>query len=466
MNSPVVWIIFPFATGLALLTLVHRRHTLYVVAVVLAAWMAAITFFIPINQPVDLGPISFKIDTTLSVLGRKLILTSDDRTMLKLLYSILLFWLVGGIAAKSTPLLPPVAFLVTALLTASLAVEPFLYAAILISAAVLVSIPLFPIPAGKKNPGVVRYLTFQMIGFPFLLLTGWFLGGLQTGAADTQDVLLAIVLLGLGFGFTLAIFPLYSWIPMMAEEEDPFTAGFIFTLMPIAILFSLLAYLNQYAWLRESVDLPRILQAAGILMIVTGGIWSAFQKDMGRMFGYAVIEENGFAVLSLGLMTPSGYRLFANSFLSRVIALGLWALCLSLLKKNAGSLQLDRVAGLGRKYPLLAIGILIAQFSIGGMPLLAGFPIRTAIVEELAAQSPDFAWVTLLGIAGIWTSGILSLYTLSKGDTPRERFWLHHRLANVLILAGVVALFFLGIFPHLLVPELDNLLLPYLHLLG
>ena len=148
-----------------------------------------------------------------------------------------------------------------------------------------------------------------------MLITGWFLSGLQTGMADPQEVMMTIVFLGLGFGFTLAIFPLYSWIPMLAEEDDPFLSGYIFLMLPTVILFFLLSYVDQYSWLRESLDLPKILQVAGLIMIVTGGLWSAFQRDLGRMLGYAVIVENGFAVLAVGLMTIRGYQLFANLFL-------------------------------------------------------------------------------------------------------------------------------------------------------
>jgi NADH:ubiquinone oxidoreductase subunit 2 (subunit N) len=466
MSAPILWIGIPFFLGLVLLVLTQYRQVVYYAGILVALMITTTTYFLPIDQAIVIGPISFKLDPIFTILGRRLVLDPEDQTILILLYLIVLFWLIGGLITRASVLLPTAALMMTSLLTASLAVEPFLYAAVLIAGAVLVSIPLFPIPPDRKNPGVVRYLTFQMIGLPFMLLTGWFLGSLQTGAADPQDVLVALIFLGLGFGFTLAIFPLYSWIPMMADEEDPYTAGFVFSLLPVAVLLSLLTYVNQYTWLRESLDLPRIFQTAAVMMIVTGGIWSAFQRDLARMFGYAVLVENGMAVLCVGLMTMRGYHLFANLFLSRVISFGLWALCLSLVKKELGTLKLVDIAGLGRRFPLLTVGILAAQFSIGGLPLLAGFPLQTAIVEELASQSAPLAWMLLVGIAGLWAGGIYSLYVLLKGHQPMERIWLRNRLANVAIILGFLALVFLGLFPQLPAEFLNGLVLPFHNLTG
>ena len=464
MNAAFIWIGVPVVFGLILLFFYKRHRLVYYAGIVVSFLLMMAAIFLPIEEAVKLGPINLKIASSFSILGRNLILSSAEQTILTLLYGITAIWLVGGLVIKSTNLLPAVALMMTALLTASLAVEPFLYAAILIEGAVLVSIPLFPIKRGNQNPGVVRYLIFQTIGLPFLLMTGWLMGGLQTGMADPQDVILAVIFLGLGFGFALAIFPLYSWIPMLAEEEDPFVSGFVFVMLPTAILFSLLAYVDQYSWLRESLDLPRIFQVAGVMMIVTGGIWSAFQRNLARMFGYAVIVENGFAVLSLGLMTTRGYELFANLFISRMVAISLWSLCLSLIRNQENTLDFDSLGGLGRRSPLLVLGLLSAQFSIGGMPLLAGFPLRTAMIEELAIQSPNLAWVVILGIVGIWAGGIYSMFILLQGSNTSGRIWLDNHLANILILIGLVLLVMMGLVPQLFAPVFNHLLLPYTHL--
>ncbi len=418
MSSALVWILLPFLIGSFLFITSSYRKVTYLTGIIAATFLAFAARLMPIDAPVSIGSLEFKLSSSMNVLGRSLVISQNELTIMLVLYGITAFWLIGGFVLKSNDLLPPVTLVMTSLLSASLAVEPFLYAAILIEAAVLVSLLLFPIIPGKKDPGIVRYLVFQTFGLPFMLFTGWFMGGLQTGAADPQDVRLALIFLGIGFGFVLAIFPLYSWIPMLAGEENPYPVGFVLIMLPTAALFSLLAYVDQFSWLRESVDMPRIFQTAGVMMIVSGGIFSGFQRNLARMFGYAVIVENGLSVLAIGLMTTRGYELFANLLLYRLIAFGLWTLCLAFLLKNYSDLDLKSITGAGKKFPLIATGIMIAQFTVAGLPLLSGFPLRIAIMEELSIQSPNMAWLIILGLAGMWVGAIYSFWVFLQGMNP------------------------------------------------
>ena len=466
MSSAIVWILLPFVVGLLLVSLVRYRNLIYGIAIVVTGLLAILAAVVTISQPFSLGFTSIKIEPALIILGRSLVLDRFDQTILVILFSFTTFWLIGGRFARITNLLPPAALLITSLLIATFAVEPFLYAALFIEGVVLVSIPMLSQAFTEPHPGVVRYLVFQTIGMPFLLLTGWLLSGIETAPSDPSDVIQIIIFLGVGFAFILAVFPLYSWIPMLAEEEDTYLTGFLFLMLQTGVMFFLLTFIDHYTWLRNSVDLPKILQYAGVLMIITGGVWSGFQRNLARMFGFAVILENGFAILSLGLMTMRGYEIFANLLLARMVAFGLWSMSLSLAKKAFGSLQMDQTRGLARLYPLLAISILAAQFSIGGLPIFAGFPLRIALIEELSLQSTTLAWLTIIGIAGVWAGGIYSLFIfLLKPENPIE-MRLPNKVLPVLLGIGVAVLIFLGLFPQLVSPMMVDLLKAYPRLLA
>ncbi len=466
MNSATLWIVFPFIVGILLVTLVRYRSLIYGIAILVSALLAISAAVITISEPINLGFLSIKIEPTFTILGRSLILDRYDQTILAILFSFTTFWLIGARFAGTTNLLPPTALLITSLLIASFAVEPFLYAALLIEGVVLVSVPMLSKPFTEPRPGVVRFLVFQTIGMPFLLLTGWLLSGIETAPSNPADVIQIIIFLGVGFAFILAIFPLYSWIPMLAEEEDTYLTGYLFLMLQSGVLFFLLTFIDHYTWLRNSIDLPKILQYAGVLMIISGGLWSGFQRNLARMFGFAVIMENGFAILSLGLMTMRGYEIFANLLLARMVSFGLWSLSLSVVKKSYGTLQIDQTRGLARLQPLLGIAILAAQFSIGGLPLFAGFPMRIALIEELSLQSTTLAWLIIIGIAGVWAGGIYSLYNfILKSDNSTEILPLS-RVLSVLLVVGVASLIFLGLFPNLIYPMMADLLNAYPRLVG
>lgn len=466
MSSALVWVIIPFLAGIALIPLLRFRRIVFIISSVTSGLLAIIAAITTISEPINLGFMSLKIDPGFSILGRSLLLDQADQTILVLLYTFTTFWLVGGLVVGTTSLLAPAALVITSLLVASLAVEPFLYAALMIEGVVLVSIPLLSKPFSEPNPGVVRYLVFQTIGMPFLLITGWLLSGIETAPADPAEVIQIIIFLGVGFAFIMAIFPLYSWIPMLAEEEDTFLTGYLFLLLQTGVLFYLLSFIDHYSWLRESIDLPRILQYAGLLMIITGGLWSGFQRNLARMFGFAVIVENGFAILALGLMTVRGYELFANMLLARMVSFGLWSLSLSIIKSRSGSLDLDKVRGLAHNQPLLAISILAAQFSIGGLPLLAGFPIRISLIEELSLQSTALSWLIIIGIGGVWAGGIYSLFIFLQKKQADINLSLGSRFVPVLLFLGISVLVFLGLFPHLVSPMVVDLLRAYPRLMA
>jgi NADH-quinone oxidoreductase subunit N len=288
--------------------------------------------------------------------------------------------------------------------------------------------------------------------------------GVETAPADRAAALRTLVFLGLGFAFILAIFPFYSWMPMLTEYENPYIVGFILILFPTVILLFGITFIEKYTWLRSSNELKQALQIVGTFMVVIGGIWSAFQKNLGRMFGYAVIVENGFSLIAIGTLTPNGYQVFANMFLPRILSFGLWALCLSIIRKKFNTLELAKLGGVGKSETLITLGILVAQFSIGGLPLLGGFPLRVALLEEISLQSVVIAWSIIIGIGGIWAAGLISLSTALRSESSWKSFFSENIVVNALVCIGIVGLLIMGLLPQMYTSGMLNILLPYSHL--
>jgi len=262
------------------------------------------------------------------------------------------------------------------LLTAALAVEPFLYSAILIELGVIISLPLLinrEMPIGK---GVLRYLIYQSLAMPFILLAGWILSGTQANPSDASQLQIAALLLGLGFAFWLGVFPFHVWIPELSSESNPYIAGFLLSTLPPVFLLIILKYLNGLAWLKEAAFLTPTLQAVGAVMIVTGGVWAAFQTNLKKLFGFLVIIESGFSLLCISLQNQQGNELFYLSLIPHLLSLGIFAYTLTSLKRYQIEPELNNLHGLIRNYPILFIALISSLFSVIGLPLFAGFSIN------------------------------------------------------------------------------------------
>lgn len=451
MSSPVIWILVPAGISL-LLTLIRRWDRLVIVlAAGLGAVLAILAWKLPTTTVIDLGPISLEITETLEFLGRRFTLTAAERPELILIYGAYAFWALGALAARPGRLFAPFGLAVAALMTAALAVEPFLYAALLIQMAALVCTPILAKPGRSTGRGVLRFLTFQTLGMPLVLLTGWLLEGTSAQAEGQNLATGAALLLAMGFIFLLAVFPFHSWIPMLAEEAHPYAAAFVFFMLPGIITLFGLGLLARYPWMQAIAGLYSFTRTAGMLMVLTGGLWAAFQRHLGRVVGFAALVDIGTSLILVGLM-PVGMAVneqvrtvFLPLLAARGLALGLWTLALSLIRAQTGGLSHSNSEGIGRKLPLAAGAVILANLSISGFPLLAGFPSRLTVVQLSAANRPVLGILFMIGILGLLAAGLRSLAALVMGPEDSQFELKEPMIYRFFLAAGAAALIAAGL---------------------
>jgi len=114
---------------------------------------------------------------------------------------------------------------------------------------------------------------------------------------------------------------------------------------------------------------------------------------------------------------------------------------------------------MGRQFPIATVGLILANFSLAGLPLLAGFPIYLALWEELAGLGIWWSVASLLGSAGLLVAAIRSLAVLVMGpdELPEIDMGWQELGSYVLLTLGVAMMFVLGLFPQWLLPMLTSL---------
>ena len=463
MNAPFIWIILPILVGGFTLLLLDE-HSIAVAGGLVSLALAGIALVVPIDEALAFGPISIKVSSSVSFLGRSLVLSAADAPLLAVIFGMCALWFFGAEAAGVAKRLIPLGLIITALLVASIAVQPFLFASLLIEMAVLVAVPLLSPLEQKPGQGVIRFLIYQTLGMPFILFAGWLLAGVEASPGDLSLTIQSTVMLGLGFAFLLAIFPLYNWIPQLMEESSPYAVGFLLWILPTTIIIFGISFLDRYAWLRTSAQVTTGLRAVGLLMLVSGGLWAAFQHHFGRLMAYATIAETGFLLLAVSLAASTSANLVFLFLIPRGLSLAIWALSLSIFKKKDERFRFSSMQGRARIYPLATAGLILATLSNAGFPLLAGFPPRLALWQSLAQESTGAAIWYLVGLLGLLLGAVrmLAVLVMQKEETGWS---LNENLVQRGMLGvGILGLFIIGIFPQSVGPIVEKLPLMFQHL--
>ncbi len=467
MSSPVIWILFPGLAGVILFIFQKYRRAVFIAGTVLAFLLGLSAWLLPIGREISLGVISIQLADTLTVFGRQFVLNARDQSVLILIYLGLAFWFAGSLTARVSRMFIPLGLAIAGLITAVLAVEPFLYAALIIELIVLVSIPLLASPGTLAGRGVIRFLVFQTLGFPFILFAGWSLGGIENGLLSPVLSVFSYVMLGLGFWFLMGIFPFHSWIPMLSEQSHPYSVAFLLYELTLGISLFALGIFDRYVWLREVIGLFQLLEIAGVLMIITGGIGAAFERNLGRLMSYEVLVEIGISILAIRVgLVESGENtrlgIFFATLYPRALSLGVWALAAVTISRSVKSspgaamssekLTFKNVQGAARRFPIAAIGLLLAQFSLAGFPLLVGFPVRLALWTAIAHDSTLIATLALIGFFGLIVGGLRTMAVLVMGSDDQD--WeTNERLEERFLLGlGGIALVVMGVFPQIFTP--------------
>ena len=151
MSAVLLWSALPVLVAGGLILIRRKPVLVTILATIFCLLLVSAALWLPIDQTIRLGPVSFQVSSTLVILGRKLVFDEGHRGVLALIYMYCAFWFAGARVAGVTRFFVPIGMAMVGLLAGSLAVQPFLYAALIIEAAVLVSIPLL-VPGWAVEP--------------------------------------------------------------------------------------------------------------------------------------------------------------------------------------------------------------------------------------------------------------------------------------------------------------------------
>jgi NADH-quinone oxidoreductase subunit N len=467
MSAFAVWVLIPGAAALSIYSLRRWEKTIHFTGIILALVLAWLAWQLPIGEPIALrlwsGFPVFTIGSIQSIYGNRFILDNSSRPVIILLYLCAAFWIGGAIPARTHRLFTPLCLVITAIMTAALAADVVSSSAMLLALAVMVSVPMLSSPGRPAARGVSRLLIFQIVGICLILLADALFSIATTpGGGEQSNMLPSILTLALGFAMILAVTPFHTWLPLLVEEVNPYPASFLFFLLPNTVALLALEILSRYSLVGLPASTFTAVQYAGVLMTLTGGLGAAFDRHLGRVLGFSAVTQIGMTLLAISLnnqpgRTSSQIGIYFSLLAPQAIGLAIWSLALSIFKYYRPELHFSAVRGAAHRLPIAALTMVMANFSLAGLPMLASFPANVALWSTLSQRSLAMAALSLVGCGGVLLAGLRSLSALIAPAEDKGWRISETKVQVVLLLAGAGLLIITGLFPQIYMRSLTNL---------
>jgi len=317
----------------------------------------------------------------------------------------------------------------------------------------------------KSNEAAVKYFVLGAASSAILLYGISLVYG-SLGTLDLEEIhaslvavpsanpmlVLGIVLVGFGMLFKVAAVPFHVWTPDAYEGAPTPVTAFI-SVAPKAAAFAMFMRLFFGAFAPEVEYWRMVLWVAAAATMIYGNVAALTQNNVKRMLAYSSIAHAGYALMGLVAANQTGaWALLVYMLIYSFMNLGAFGFVILLESKGYAGEEIADYAGLARRHPAAALGMLIFMLALAGIPPTAGFMGKL----YLFAAAVEGGYIVLTVIAVVMSAVSLFYYFrivaqmymhegLEEGVIPAEL--LRDRWTGAMIAVCVVITLAVGIYP-------------------
>ncbi len=222
------------------------------------------------------------------------------------------------------------------------------------------------------------------------------------GKIHEPVVLAGFVLALSGFFFKLAIFPFHFWAPDAYEGAPHQVSAYIATASKVAAMAVLLRILALSGG--QSDRLAWLLIALSIASMTVGNLAAMAQKDLKRVLAFSSVAHAGYVMIGILSFTALGYAGAVFYGMSLLVMKFTCFMAVVKASKNGGNINIEDLAGLHYRAPVLALALLLALFGLAGIPPTIGFTAKLLIFT--AAMKQGLLWLVIAAMFNV----VISLY--------------------------------------------------------
>lgn len=314
----------------------------------------------------------------------------------------------------------------------------------------------------ESNEAAVKYILTAVFSSAILMmglsLVYGLCGSLYFSQIETSIVIstysvvplvIAIAFVMAGMGFKLSLVPFHLWTADVYQGAPTPVTSYLSVISKGSAAFAFLVILWQVFGAIYADAWEWMLYALIILTITVGNLFAIRQHNMKRFLAFSSISQAGYIMLGVIAHNAMGvaalmYYVLVYIF-SNLAAFGV----IGAIENKTGKVTMDDYNGLSKTNPRLAFTMMLAMFSLAGIPPFAGFFSKFFIFTSAINQGSVAIYVLVL-IALINT--IISLYyyllvvkaMYIKTGEPCQianfRSACSERLAMCICIAGIIGL--------------------------
>ncbi len=261
---------------------------------------------------------------------------------------------------------------------------------------------------GAFTSGILLYglaLLYGLTGSTNLAAVAQSLAGLSP---DNPALVLATILVVVGFGFKIAAVPFHMWVPDTYEGAPTSITAFMSSAVKAAALAGLARVF--IVALFPSAEIWEVLWwILAALSMILGNVVAIAQTSLKRMLAYSSISHAGYALIGVVAATQAREVGLTGAlfymFVYLFATMGTFGMVILLTHQGFRSDKIADFAGLSRSAPLAAFIYIIFFLSLAGIPPTAGF-VGKLVVFRAAIE----AGYIVLAVIGVATSAIAAYY--------------------------------------------------------
>jgi NADH-quinone oxidoreductase subunit L len=286
------------------------------------------------------------------------------------------------------------------------------------------------------------YWTFERVDFRGIFTQLADASAYPVEPLGTVGVLTTIcLLLFVGAAGKSAQFPLYVWLPDAMEGPTPVSALIHAATMVTAGVYMVARSASLYD---HSPGALFVVAAVGLFTAIYAASIALVQTDIKKILAYSTVSQLGYMFLACGagVYAAGVFHLMTHAFFKALLFLGAG----SVIHGMGGIQDIRQMGGLRHHMPWTYRTFLVGTLAIAGIPLLAGFFSKDAVLEAAWTHA---TYGKLLWVIGVIAAGFTSFYMfrlliLTFHGTPRysehDVHHVHESPASMLVPLVILAI--------------------------